>query len=65
VVSKGGSTVGDSLVPCYKDAIHHSCPSLIPRWLKGNCKENASEKRQIQNGGQMPCFFLFLVNSWA
>jgi hypothetical protein len=39
---------------------------LLPRF-QGRCKvtaENGSEKRLIENG-EMPCFSLLLVDSWA
>jgi hypothetical protein len=39
---------------CHEDVI--LCLSWNPRWLQGDCKENGLEQRQIQNGGQMPCF---------
>jgi hypothetical protein len=47
-------------IPCYEDIMDHSCPSFIPRWLQGDCRENVSEQRQIQNVGQIPCFSLTL-----
>jgi hypothetical protein len=52
----GARQVGEVLVPCYKEVLDHLGPFLISRWLQGDCRENDSEQRQIQNGGQMPCF---------
>jgi hypothetical protein len=35
-------------VPCHKDVIDHSCPSLIPRWLQERMAQ--SKGQQVQNG---------------
>jgi hypothetical protein len=51
--------LGVILVPCNKDVIHHSCPSLSPVWLQGDCRENSVKQRQIQNGGEMLSFSCF------
>jgi hypothetical protein len=41
-------------VPCHKDVINYSFPSLIPRQLQ---ERMAQRKEQwVQNEGEMPCF---------
>jgi hypothetical protein len=50
-------------VPCHKNVIDHSCPSLIPRWLQERMAQNKGQK--VQNGVGDAKNFLFLVNSWA
>jgi hypothetical protein len=50
----GGLLLGVVSVPCHEDVKNLS--SWNPRWLQSDCKENGLEQRQIQNGGQVPCF---------
>jgi hypothetical protein len=52
------------LVPSQKVVTDHSFPSLIPRWLQGDCREWLRAKTDIK---WMTChaFLLLLVNSWA
>jgi hypothetical protein len=58
-----GLLLGVVSVPCHKHII--ICLSWNPRGLQSDCSENGLEQRQIQNGGEMPCFSPKLVNSWA
>jgi hypothetical protein len=59
-----GLSKGIVSVPYHEDVTDHFCPSLIPRWLQGNCRENGSEQRQIQNG-EMPSFFILFYYSYV
>jgi hypothetical protein len=60
--SKKGLLLGEDLFSGHEENIY----LLLPKF-QGGCKvstENGSEKRLIENG-ELPCFFLLLVNSWA
>jgi hypothetical protein len=57
LLSGEGVLLGVVSVPCHGEVMNHSCPSLIPRWLQGDCRENGSEQRQIQNGGRDAMLF--------
>jgi hypothetical protein len=48
-------SLGEVSVPCHKDVIHHSCPSLIPRWLQERMAQ--SKGQRIQNGGRKAKLF--------
>jgi hypothetical protein len=51
-----------SFSPCHKDAINHSCPSLVPRWLWDRLSQ--SKGQQVENRDRCQAFLLFLVNLW-
>jgi hypothetical protein len=51
VVPEEGLLLGVVSVPCCEDVI-----SFILPGIQSDCKENDLEQRQIQNGGQTPCF---------
>jgi hypothetical protein len=62
VLLKEGLLLGVDLVSCHEENIY----LLLPRFQEG-CKvtpEDGSENRLIVNG-DMPCFFLTLVDSCA